>query len=176
MTNYRFVSLGHVVLCALLFSAADVRSADCNLNKIDDAEEIASGARDDCNDNQIPDECEFAPIELTRTSESEFALEFAPLAGDAADLNGDGLEDLVLGAFVSSISSGITVRLTTADGTFDDGQTFEAGVHLKDFKLGDLDGDGDLDAFVGNFLFVGKVGVPNKVWLNDGAGNFQDSG
>ena len=36
--------------------------------------------------------------------------------------------------------------------------------------LGDLDGDGDLDAFVGN----DKQG--NRVWLNDGRGRFSDSG
>ena len=36
--------------------------------------------------------------------------------------------------------------------------------------LGDLDGDGDLDAFVGNFA------SPNEIWLNDGAGAFSDSG
>ena len=37
-------------------------------------------------------------------------------------------------------------------------------------KLGDLDDDSDLDAFVTNF------DQPNKVWLNDGTGNFSDSG
>ena len=36
--------------------------------------------------------------------------------------------------------------------------------------LGDLDGDGDLDAFVANF------DQGNRVWLNDGSGNFTDSG
>ena len=36
--------------------------------------------------------------------------------------------------------------------------------------LGDLDGDGDLDAWVTNFL------EPNTVWLNDGGGTFTDSG
>ena len=35
--------------------------------------------------------------------------------------------------------------------------------------LGDLDGDGDLDAFVGNR-------GANKVWLNDGSARFTDSG
>jgi len=36
--------------------------------------------------------------------------------------------------------------------------------------LGDVDGDGDLDAFVAN------QADPNKVWLNDGNGIFTDSG
>ena len=35
--------------------------------------------------------------------------------------------------------------------------------------LGDLDGDGDLDAMVGNY------GQPNTVWTNDGTGTFTDS-
>ena len=37
--------------------------------------------------------------------------------------------------------------------------------------LGDLDGDGDLDAFVANVY-----NAPNRVLLNDGLGNFSDSG
>ena len=36
--------------------------------------------------------------------------------------------------------------------------------------LGDLDGDGDLDAMVANFL------QPNHVWTNDGTGTFTNSG
>ena len=37
-------------------------------------------------------------------------------------------------------------------------------------SLGDVDGDGDLDAFVANFS------QGNRVWLNDGSGSFTDSG
>lgn len=37
-------------------------------------------------------------------------------------------------------------------------------------ELGDLDGDGDLDAFVANRY------APDRVWLNDGDGLFTDSG
>ena len=36
--------------------------------------------------------------------------------------------------------------------------------------LADLDGDGDLDAFVGNNK------VADRIWLNDGSGHFSDSG
>ena len=36
--------------------------------------------------------------------------------------------------------------------------------------LGDLEGDGDLDAMVGNY------GQPNTVWTNDGTGTFTNSG
>ena len=39
-----------------------------------------------------------------------------------------------------------------------------------DVAIADLDGDGDLDAVTAN------DGSNNKVWLNDGAGNFSDSG
>jgi hypothetical protein len=46
----------------------------------------------------------------------------------------------------------------------------ELGVNNSwDVALGDLDGDGDLDAF------VAKVGV-NYVWFNDGSGHFTNSG
>ena len=38
-------------------------------------------------------------------------------------------------------------------------------------ELGDIDNDGDLDAFVGN-----DFRTPGAVWLNDGSGTFHDSG
>ena len=43
--------------------------------------------------------------------------------------------------------------------------------HLDDVLLGDLDGDGDLDAFA-----VNRSGAGHSVWLNDGTGTFVDSG
>ena len=42
----------------------------------------------------------------------------------------------------------------------------DVGLHVE---LGDLDGDGDLDAFTAN-------SGANRVWINDGAGVFTDSG
>jgi hypothetical protein len=38
--------------------------------------------------------------------------------------------------------------------------------------LGDIDGDGDLDAFIGHAY----SGMADEIWLNDGTGTFADSG
>ena len=51
------------------------------------------------------------------------------------------------------------------------GQSASFGV-----TLGDLDDDGDLDAFVANVLFETAPSSANNVWLNDGNGQFTDSG
>jgi hypothetical protein len=51
----------------------------------------------------------------------------------------------------------------------DSGQSL-GNLRSLDVALGDLDGDRDLDAFVGNYE------NENRVWFNDGTGNFTDSG
>ena len=51
----------------------------------------------------------------------------------------------------------------------DSGQSLGSSLSY-DVALGDVDGDGDLDAFVNNYA------QGNKVWLNDGSGSFTDSG
>ena len=52
----------------------------------------------------------------------------------------------------------------------DTGQLFEPSP-THDADLADLDGDGDLDAFVTH-----ERGEGNRVWFNDGSGKFVDSG
>jgi hypothetical protein len=86
------------------------------------------------------------------------------------DLDGDNDLD----AFVAN-DGGNKVWLNDGNGNFiDSGQslgTSYSGVAA----LGDLDGDNDLDAFVANGDWYAS-GQANKVWLNDGNGNFSDSG
>ena len=54
-------------------------------------------------------------------------------------------------------------------GVFTDSGQGLGSSYSFEVALGDLDGDGDLDAFVANYK-------QNKVWLNDGTGAYTDSG
>ena len=65
----------------------------------------------------------------------------------------------------------LPVAEAASDGTFVDSDQRLGKSNSLAVKLGDLDGDGDLDAFVG----CGEY-EPDTVWLNDGKGNFSDSG
>ena len=94
---------------------------------------------------------------------------------DLGDLDGDGDVD----AFIASNQRGIGGnRVWLNDGN---GQFTDQGVNIGPIEfaysveLGDLDGDGDLDAVVAN-LGGQPAGAPSRVFLNDGDANFSDSG
>jgi hypothetical protein len=82
------------------------------------------------------------------------------------DLDGDNdLDAVVANAFTEDE----TVFLNDGTGDFSPHPTtpsFGAG-YSDGVTLGDVDGDGDLDAVVAN-----RAGEPEGVWLNDGSGNF----
>jgi hypothetical protein len=86
---------------------------------------------------------------------------------------GDLDNDNDLDVFTASDPLSNKVWLNDGSGNFSDsGQSLGSlsNSNSWDAELGDLDGDNDMDVFVANFV------LPNKVWLNDGNGNFSDSG
>lgn len=100
-------------------------------------------------------------------ADSEQVLDYL---GDArtislGDLDGDGDLDAFIG-----YRSYNTVLLNDGTGNFTEMEQELGESNSVSVGLGDLDSDGDLDAFVANW------GAPNRVWFNDGAANFTDSG
>jgi Tol biopolymer transport system component len=86
----------------------------------------------------------------------------------------DGDEDLDL-FIASGIDSG-KVFINDGIGHFaDSGQKINSGFHAADAEAADLDNDGDLDLFIANGKPLDS-GQPDTIWLNDGQGNFSDSG
>ncbi len=68
-------------------------------------------------------------------------------------------------------------RVGAGSGFFTDSGQRLGGGDSWGVALGDLDGDGDLDAFVGNGLYADNgQPQPNEVWLNDGRGRFVSNG
>ena len=97
------------------------------------------------------------------------------------DLDGDGdLDALVANRRSRDRDSSNTVWLNDGQGTYSDSGQQLGELNSSSVALGDIDGDGDLDAFVGNSSDVFGDDtfepLPNTVWLNDGRGRFSKHG
>jgi hypothetical protein len=91
-----------------------------------------------------------------------------------ADLDGDDDMDIFLVCGVWNAGMPNRVYFNQGDGAFVDSGQRLGNLNSFGVALADLDDDGDIDAFVANGAYSG--GNPNKVWLNDGTGQFTDSG
>jgi uncharacterized repeat protein (TIGR03803 family) len=94
-----------------------------------------------------------------------------------ADLNGDGHVDL----FALRNFAAARVYLNDGHGRFcDTGQRLGDGTigkgELAQIALGDLDGNGTIDAITAGWRWNGSTECPNHVWLNDGTGRFGNGG
>ena len=111
-------------------------------------------------------------------------LEVGHTAGEGlalGDLDGDGdLDAYVTRRGSSGLPQSDAVWLNDGAGYFIDSlQSLDTG-YSRGVALGDLDADGDLDAFVVKGMIEAPPpvdrGESNTIWLNDGSGSFTDSG
>ena len=93
-----------------------------------------------------------------------------------ADLNGDGKVDLFAIVTGANLETKIHVRLNDGSGRFQESwQAALPGISAY-AELGDVNGDGTIDAVVSGWRNAPTEGCPNRVLLNDGKGRFTDTG
>ncbi|MCU0962013.1 MAG: FG-GAP-like repeat-containing protein [Pirellulaceae bacterium] len=93
------------------------------------------------------------------------------------DVDGDGdLDAIVVGGGWHTTSNEIWLNDGLGNFTKTSAVLGTALDGTKDIALGDIDGDGDLDAFLANSETAIIDDSRNTIWLNDGQGNFSDSG
>jgi hypothetical protein len=113
-------------------------------------------------------------------SQTSYNQNVPPLAGHitnmkpngvaVGDVNNDGMPDIIFINSSSGKSATANSSITLNNGS--GGLIFSQNLsNAEDITLGDLDSDGDLDAY----LARGK-NQSDQVWLNDGLGVFTDSG
>jgi len=94
---------------------------------------------------------------------------FSPGSGDLGDVDGDGDLDLVASGG-PSLDSPLTVLLNDGTGTFSYEPLNSFSAHGGRIALGDFNGDGAADAY------VGCIDYPKLIGLSDRAGSLIDSG
>ncbi|MCI0585382.1 MAG: VCBS repeat-containing protein [Planctomycetes bacterium] len=92
------------------------------------------------------------------------------------DVDGDGDLDVFVGNSDYNLGQQNRLYLNAGSGAFTDATATNLPILIDDTRavaLGDLDGDGDLDALVGNWDY--GAGIDNRLYLNVGAGVFSDA-
>jgi N-acetylneuraminic acid mutarotase len=93
-----------------------------------------------------------------------------------ADLNGDGQPDLFAIVTTANMESKGRVYLNDGKGHFQEAaQTSLPGI-ASSVEMGDVNGDGAIDAVVSGWRNATTDACPNRVLLNDGKGRFTDTG
>ena len=94
-----------------------------------------------------------------------------------ADLNDDGYLDVFIANDQIGNDIGCPNEVWFNDGT---GKLIDSGQRLgnlasSEVALGDIDGDGDIDALIANLHDLAGNDQSNEIWLNDSKGNFTNS-
>ena len=94
------------------------------------------------------------------------------VAIEASDITRDGHPDLLIATDLA-----VAVWVNDGTGTFADesARLPHPGDALSTLRAGDIDGDGNLDVLTGGG-YDALVSPPNRLWRNDGTGQFADDG
>jgi hypothetical protein len=139
---------------------------DCNLNGIEDADDIADGTSQDCNTNGIPDECDIAEgleedcnldgvpdsCQTLSDCDADGIPDACEILNGAADINpSDGIPDDCQGSARGACCIDTMCVLTTASDCFDASGSYAGdGVSCTEGACGepcpgDIDGNGIVD-------------------------------
>ncbi len=150
--------LGCLLLAAATFATAD--AGDCNGNGIEDVDDIAAAVSEDCNLNELPDECETVPLPFRGQTRVETPSQVHAIV--TADFDADGNQDIAVG-YANGLSIALdAVNSASGEISFLD-YRFEARSQV--WRAGDVDADGDID-----LVTVGANRL--LIALNDGTGGF----
>lgn len=97
-------------------------------------------------------------------------LPLSAFAGTAADMNGDGLDDIVLSG---DGQASVFLNDPASPGSFSEIPLTDPVLNLYDLEAGDIDLDGDVD--LAGAAIVTQPDNTARIWLNDGTGNFTNA-